>query len=101
MGDLFGDYAPQYEMILFCSNGTKKLNGGRDSNIIKGNRTQNNRCYWCSTSIAKTYQIDHYEPLSKGGEHLIDNIVLACPHCNMSKGKKNPLNFANKLGRLL
>ena len=42
MGDLFGDYAPQYEMILFCSNGTKKLNGGRDSNIIKANITQNN-----------------------------------------------------------
>lgn len=42
MGDLFGDYAPKYEMILFCSNGDKKLNGGRDANIIKANRTQNN-----------------------------------------------------------
>ena len=42
MGDLFGDYAPKYEMVLFCSNGKKKLNGGRDSNIIKANRTQNN-----------------------------------------------------------
>ena len=42
MGDLFGDYAPQYEMILFCSNGNKKLNGGRHSNIIKSPRTQNN-----------------------------------------------------------
>lgn len=42
MGDLQGDYAPKYEMILFCSNGDKKLNGGRDSNIIKANRTQNN-----------------------------------------------------------
>ena len=62
---------------------------------------QNNRCYWCSTSIAKTYQIDHYYPLSKGGEHLIDNIVLACPHCNMSKHDKDPIDFANKLGRLL
>ena len=41
-GDLFGDYAPKYEMVLFCSNGDKKLNGGRDSNIIKANRTQNN-----------------------------------------------------------
>ena len=61
---------------------------------------QNNRCYWCSTSIAKTYQIDHYEPLSKGGEHLIENIVLACPRCNMSKHDKDPLEFANKLGRL-
>lgn len=41
-GDLLGDYAPKYEMILFCSNGDKKLNGGRDANIIKANRTQNN-----------------------------------------------------------
>jgi len=41
MGDLYGDYAPKYEFVLFCSNGKKKLNGGRDSNIIKANRTQN------------------------------------------------------------
>ena len=41
MGDLEGDYAPKYEMILFCSNGKKKLNGGRDANILKAKRTQN------------------------------------------------------------
>lgn len=41
MGDLEGDYAPKYEMILFCSNGERKLNDGRDSNIIKATRTQN------------------------------------------------------------
>lgn len=41
MGDLYGDYAPKYEFVLFCSNGNKKLNGGRDANIIKANRTQN------------------------------------------------------------
>lgn len=41
MGDLYGDYAPKYEFIIFCSNGKKKLNGGRDSNIIKANRTGN------------------------------------------------------------
>lgn len=41
MGDLYGDYAPKYEMILFCSNGKKKLNGGRDANILKASRTVN------------------------------------------------------------
>jgi site-specific DNA-methyltransferase (adenine-specific) len=41
MGDLEGDYAPKYEMCIFCSNGVKKLNGGRDSNILKARRTQN------------------------------------------------------------
>lgn len=40
-GDLLGDYAPKYEMILFCSNGQKKLNGGRDSNILKTDKTGN------------------------------------------------------------
>jgi site-specific DNA-methyltransferase (adenine-specific) len=41
MGDLEGDYAPKYEMILFCSNGNKKLNGSRDANILKAKRTGN------------------------------------------------------------
>jgi site-specific DNA-methyltransferase (adenine-specific) len=35
MGDLEGDYAPKYEMILFCSNGSKKLNGVRDAKLFK------------------------------------------------------------------
>lgn len=41
MGDLSGDYAPKYEMILFCSNGNRKLNGRRDPNILHARRTQN------------------------------------------------------------
>lgn len=41
MGDLEGDYAPKYEFIIFCSNGDKKLHGGRDANIIKSPRTLN------------------------------------------------------------
>lgn len=39
-GDLQGDYAPKYEMCIFINNG-KKLIGGRDSNIIKAKRTNN------------------------------------------------------------
>jgi len=40
MGDLYGDYAPQYEMCIFINNG-KDLNNGRHSNIIKAKRTNN------------------------------------------------------------
>jgi site-specific DNA-methyltransferase (adenine-specific) len=42
MGDLYGDYAPKYEMVIFISNGERKLNGRRDSNIIRAKRTGNN-----------------------------------------------------------
>jgi site-specific DNA-methyltransferase (adenine-specific) len=41
MGDLKGDYAPKHELIIFCSNGKRKLNGKRDHNILKFSRTQN------------------------------------------------------------
>ncbi len=41
MGDLEGDYAPKYEMILFSSDSKRKLNDGRSPNIIKATRTQN------------------------------------------------------------
>ena len=41
MGDLFNDFAPQYEMIIYCNPNNKPLNNGRDSNIIKYARTNN------------------------------------------------------------
>ena len=41
MGDLKGDYAPKYEMILYCTKGRRLLNGGRDPNIIRFARTGN------------------------------------------------------------
>ena len=41
MGDLKGDYAPKYEMILFATKGRRLLNGRRDANILKFSRTGN------------------------------------------------------------
>ena len=40
-GDLLGDYAPQYEFILYLNKGRKELNGKRVSNIIKCPKTGN------------------------------------------------------------
>lgn len=42
MWDLEWDYAPKYEFCIFCSGtGEKKLNGSRDPNIMKWNKTWN------------------------------------------------------------
>ena len=41
MGDLKGDYAPKYEMILFATKGRRLLKGRRDANILKFPRTGN------------------------------------------------------------
>jgi len=40
-GDLAGGYAPKYELILFLTKGRKELNGKREPNILKYNKTNN------------------------------------------------------------
>lgn len=41
MGDLLGDYAPKYEMIIFFHKGRRDLKNGRPANILKFNRANN------------------------------------------------------------
>jgi len=58
-------------------------------------------CYWCNKQLCpKQTHIDHYVPLSKGGKHTISNLVLTCSKCNLKKSSKDPLQFANQIGRL-
>ena len=59
-------------------------------------------CYWCNISLKKVkVHIDHYVPLSKGGSHTLSNLVVSCPKCNQTKSAKDPLDFAQSLGKLL
>lgn len=58
-------------------------------------------CYWCGTKCGRRFQIDHYAPLSKGGRHAADNLVISCRPCNLRKNAKDPLRFAAEMGRLL
>ena len=41
MGDLDGNYAEQYEIIIYATKGNKKLNGGRDTNVLNFDRVPN------------------------------------------------------------
>lgn len=59
-------------------------------------------CYWCKCSLKnKKVHIDHYTPLSKGGKHTQDNLVVSCDKCNLQKNAKDPLEFAISIGKLL
>jgi len=37
--------------------------------------------------------IEHRVPLARGGEHVWENVVLACRECNLSKGAKTEKAF--------
>lgn len=49
---------------------------------------QDGYCWYCGFKLPVTVHVDHVVPLSKGGGNGPDNVVLACPPCNGSKGKK-------------
>lgn len=61
---------------------------------------QKGRCYYCHKKVGKDYHVDHIVPLSRGGSNDPENLVIACPHCNLSKQDKFPHEWPQG-GRLL
>lgn len=49
---------------------------------------QEGRCFYCGVEVGDTYHVDHVVPLSRGGSNWPENLVIACPPCNISKGNK-------------
>lgn len=62
---------------------------------------QKNKCVACKKPITKGFQIDHIQPLVRGGSNDRLNIQLLCRICNGRKGGQDPINFMQSLGRLL
>lgn len=62
---------------------------------------QKGRCVNCKCDIRKKYHVDHVVPLSKGGENTARNLQLLCVKCNLSKHAQDPIDWAQRNGRLL
>jgi 5-methylcytosine-specific restriction endonuclease McrA len=60
---------------------------------------QDGRCAYCKIEVGNTWHLDHIQPLAKGGSNNRENLQICCPACNMSKGSKDPLEFAKKFAR--
>lgn len=58
---------------------------------------QNGLCFYCKKELVE-YDVDHFIPIIKGGSNSKENLVIACPHCNRSKGKKLPQDFMKEIG---
>lgn len=48
---------------------------------------QNHQCHYCGEK-AETLTQDHMMPVSRGGAHTKENVVAACPRCNIKKSNK-------------
>jgi 5-methylcytosine-specific restriction endonuclease McrA len=58
---------------------------------------QRGRCFWCRAKVGNTYHVDHVVPLARGGSDAPENLVVACPSCNLAKHAKSPQEFAGML----
>lgn len=67
------------------------------SEIREQYRRQGGRCHWCGDKAGLDYHVDHVIPVSKGGSNGPDNLVIACPTCNLRKGSKLPHEFSDRL----
>lgn len=58
------------------------------------------RCRYCGTRVEDGdwyFHIDHVTPISQGGKNGMDNLVTACPSCNLKKGGRTPGQAGMKL----
>lgn len=55
---------------------------------------QGGRCAYCHEALGDDAQMEHVIPLARGGPHTWENVVLACPPCNMTKWARTPEEWA-------
>lgn len=62
---------------------------------------QDGQCLWCGVELNGKYQVDHIEPLSRGGSNWPENLALTCAPCNQSKSDRLPQEWRKwQLGRI-
>lgn len=71
--------------------------------ILALERKQSGKCahLWCRVKLGKKYHIDHIKPLALGGSDGRRNLQLLCAPCNLKKGARHPIEFAQSRGMLL
>ncbi|RWC99796.1 MAG: HNH endonuclease [Mesorhizobium sp.] len=63
---------------------------------------QGNRCAYCRVKLrGSKFHIDHIKPLAREGSNDRKNLQLTCARCNISKGAKDPIEFAKFIGKLI
>jgi len=87
-----------------CTDRARAIKGGAWVGPLKTGyreriqKEQNNLCYYCGCDLSKSgTNLEHKTPLSRGGKHSMDNMVISCPSCNRSKHSKTEEEYASEV----
>lgn len=65
-------------------------------------RQQKKKCFYCGRRLNhKDVVVDHVLPLSKGGDNVIQNVVISCAICNRIKDNLTVVEFKSYMKRIL
>ena len=67
-------------------------------------KRQKHRCAAAGCTVdlrVAGYELDHIEPLARGGRHVVENLQLLCPRHNREKWHRDPDEWARTEGGLL
>ena len=62
---------------------------------------QRGMCAWCGVSLKNGFSRDHRKALKNGGSNDKHNMECLCTPCNLKKGAKDEIAWANECGRLI
>lgn len=64
-----------------------------DNDARKIRREQRDRCLYCGISLNGDGELDHKNPVSRGGDNWPKNMAWACTTCNRDKHNKTAEEF--------
>lgn len=75
-----------------------KLSKGLSDSLFK---LQQGKCPCCGKALGTSYQLDHVQPIARGGSNTDENMQLLRSVCNRNKSSKHPIEFMQQRGFLL
>lgn len=54
-------------------------------------------CFYCREDCSDGWHVDHFVPLSRGGTHVLTNLRISCPTCNIAKSARDPMEWIDMI----
>jgi len=95
---------PVRAALIASNNAHRRRNASRDTDIttayLKTLKQKTNVCPYCGEPIG-TWNLDHMQPISKGGLHMMGNVIYCCRDCNAKKHMQTAEEFCGMTPRQL